>query len=224
MKTLITFGCIVMLTFSLSAQIDSKKQSGAIIPAVESPKDSADSQKVIPKKITPNDQLSGAKSPNIVGKLEFPRKEFSMFPKEEFANPGELYTKKLEKIEKTLLPEGYGETSGLKNDAYWGDYKTKSNKVTVLYRDYSAIDGDLLRVYVNGDIIQPRIYLTGNFSGFELTLKEGVNEIIFQAINTGASGPNTATYKIQDEFGSVITKKVWALEAGVKVSVDIVKE
>lgn len=224
MRLLITLGAVFLFVCNLSAQIDSRKQSGAIIPAVPSSKDSADSRKVIPKKIIPNDQFSGVTSPNVVGKLEFPKKEFSMFPQEEFANPGDLYAKRFEKIQKSVLPEGYGETSGLKKDAYWGDYTTQSDKITILYRDYSAIDGDLLRIYVNGDIVQPRIYLSSNFSGFELSLKEGLNTIIFQAINTGASGPNTATYKIKDEFGAIIASKVWALEAGVKVAVDIFKQ
>ncbi|TBN06599.1 hypothetical protein EYD45_01565 [Hyunsoonleella flava] len=224
MRFLVT--CILVFVFATSAeaQIDSRKKSGAIIPAIEAPKDSTDSKKIAPKKLDKNDQFSGVKSPKIVGKLELPKKEFSMFPQEEFGNPGELYTKKLDKIEKTLLPEGHGETAGLKKDAYWGDYKTTSKSIRVLYRDYSAIDGDLLRVYVNGDIIQPRAYLTQGFGGFKLDLKDGFNEVVFQAINTGSSGPNTAEYRIVDENDKRITSKVWALEAGIKVTVVIVKE
>ncbi len=219
------FTCFFIFAFcTVHAQIDSKKKSGKIIPAIEAPKDSTDSKKILPKKPEQNDQFSGVKSPTVIGKLELPKKEFSMFPQEEFGNPGELYTKKLDKIEKTLLPEGHGENAGLKEDAYWGDYKTTSKSIRVLYRDYSAIDGDLLRVYVNDDIIQPRVYLTQGFSGFKLDLKDGFNEIKFQAINTGASGPNTAEYKIVDENNKVISSKVWALAVGVKVTVVIVKE
>lgn len=224
MKFVITCFFVLILSATGNAQIDSKKKSGAIIPAIEAPKDSADSKKIAPEKLNKNDQFSGVTSPKVVGKLELPKKEFSMFPKEEFGNPGELYTKKLDKIEKTLLPEGHGENAGLKEDAYWGDYKTTSKSIRVLYRDYSAIDGDLLRVYVNDDIIQPRAYLTQGFSGFKLDLKDGFNEIKFQAINTGSSGPNTAEYRIVDENNKVISSKVWALAAGVKVTVVIVKE
>lgn len=224
MRFVITFIICVVFAATANAQIDSRKKSGTIIPAIEAPKDSTDSKKIAPEKIKPNDQLSGVKSPKIVGKLELPKKEFSMFPQEEFGNPGELHTKKLDKIEKTLLPEGHGENAGLKEDAYWGDYKTTSKFLRVLYRDYSAIDGDLLRVYVNGDVIEPRAYLTQGFSGFKLDLKDGLNEIVFQAINTGASGPNTAEYRILDENDKRISSKVWALAAGIKVTVVIVKE
>ncbi|GAL67152.1 hypothetical protein JCM19301_2317 [Jejuia pallidilutea] len=122
-----------------------------------------------------------------------------------------------------MLPEGHGENAGLKEDAYWGDYNTTSKSVRILYRDYSAIDGDLLRVYVNGDVIQPRVYLTQGFSGFKLDLKNGLNEIVFQAINTGSSGPNTAEYRIVDDNNKSISSKVWALATGVKVTVIVNK-
>lgn len=225
MRVLIT--CIIVFVFATSAhaQIDSKKKSGTIIPAVEAPKDSTDSKKIAPEKIKPNDQLSGVKSPKVIGKLELPKKEFSMFPQEEFGNPGELYTKKLDKLEKGLLPEGHGENAGLKEDAYWGDYKTTSKSVTVLVRDYSAIDGDLLTIMVNGDIIRSSIYLTQGYGGLKLDLVEGMNKIEFLAMNTGSSGPNTAEYKIiEDESKHVISRKVWALAAGVKVTFIVIKE
>lgn len=224
MRIIITCFLVFAFTAIGNAQIDSKKKSGAIIPAIEAPKDSTDSKKIAPEKPKQNDQFSGINSPNVVGKLELPKMEFSMFPQEEFGNPGELYTKKLDKIEKTLLPEGHGENYGLKEDAYWGDYRTTAKSIRIMYRDYSAIDGDLLRVYVNGDIIQPRAYLTQGFSGFKLDLKEGFNEIVFQALNTGASGPNTAEYRIVDENDNRISNKVWALATGVKVTVVIIKE
>lgn len=224
MKFLVTCFLILVFTATVSAQIDSRKKSGSIIPAIEAPKDSTDSKKILPKKPEQNNQFSGVKSPKVVGKLELPKKEFSMFPQEEFGNPGELYTKKLDKIEKTLLPEGHGLNAGLKKDAFWGDYKTTSKSLRVMYRDYSAIDGDLLRVYVNGNVLEPRAYLTQGFSGFKLDLNEGANEIVFQAINTGASGPNTAEYRIVDENGKRISSKVWALAAGIKVTVVIIKE
>ena len=222
LRFIITFSCL--LAFGANAQIDSKKKSGSIIPAIESPKDSADSKKNIPEKPKQNNQLGNMSQPQNLGKLELPKKEFSMFPQEEFANPGELYTKKLDKIEKTLLPEGYGENSGLKEDAFWGDYRTTSKTLTLLFRDYSAIDGDLLRVYVNGDILRSNIYLGGGFQSLKIDLKDGLNEIIFQAVNTGASGPNTAEYKIVDETNNVISSRVWALEAGIKVTAVILKE
>lgn len=57
-----------------------------------------------------------------------------------------------------------------------------------------------------------------------MKLEEGSNKIEFFAINTGSSGPNTAEYRIVDETGAVIASKVWALEAGVRVTVVVVKD
>lgn len=213
----------LFISLSVNAQIDRRNNSIAI-PAVKSPKDSIDSKVLLPAKPDKNDALSGFTMPKTLPELNLPKKEFSMFPTEEFANPGELYTKRLEKIEKTLLPEGHGENSGLKTDAYWGDYKTKSKYVNIQYRDHGMIDGDLLRVFVNGDIIKPRAYLNRSFDGFQLNLVEGFNTIEFYAINEGSAIPNTAQYRILDDTNSVITGKVWSLAAGVKVTVIIIKE
>lgn len=210
-------------TWTSNSQIDSRRKSISI-PAVKSPKDSLDSKAILPAKPKKNDPFNGMTIPKNLPELNFPKKEFSMFPQEEFANAGELYTKKLDKIEKGLLPEGHGDYAGLKEDAYWGDYKTTSKYINILYRDHSAIDGDLLRVLVNGDVIRSREYLGGSFSGFKLDLQKGFNKIEFYAINEGSSIPNTAQYKIVDDKDQVITGKIWALSAGVKVTVIIIKE
>lgn len=210
----------LFISLSVNAQLD-RRNSSIAIPAVISPKDS---KVLLPAKPDNNNAFSSFTIPETLPELNLPKKEFSMFPTEEFANPGELYTNRLEKIEKTLLPEGHGDNSGLKNDAYWGDYKTKSKYVNIQYRDYGMIDGDLLRVFVNGDIIKPRAYLNRSFDGFQLNLVEGFNTIEFYAINEGSAIPNTAQYKILDDTNSVITGKVWSLAAGVKVTVIIIKE
>ncbi len=224
MKFRFVFILVFLFTYVCNAQIDSKKQSGAIIPAVESPKDSADSQKVIPKKVIPNSQLDASKSPNVVGKLNLPKKEFSMFPQEEFANPGDLYSKRLNKIEEKVLPEGHGLYSGLKEDAFWGDYRTKSKYIDIYYRDHGLVDGDIIHLIIDDEIIKPNIYLNQNFIGFRYPLKEGINKIEVLAINEGAHIPNTAQYKIVDQWNYTITNRVWSLAEGVKTILYIVKE
>ncbi|MEW4924595.1 hypothetical protein [Algibacter sp. 2305UL17-15] len=224
MRFLITCFIVIVFAASGNAQIDSKKNSGIIIPAIEAPKDSLDNKKIVPEEPKENNQFDGVSAPKVVGRLEFPKKEFSMFPQEEFKNPGELYTKKLDKLEKELLPEGHGLNAGIKEDAYWGDYRTTSKSVTILVRDHSAIDGDLLRILVNDDIIQSNIYLTQNYKGLKLDLIDGINKIDFFAINTGSSGPNTAEYKIVDENVKLISRKVWALAKGVRVTFIVIKE
>ncbi|KJD32859.1 hypothetical protein PK35_07725 [Tamlana nanhaiensis] len=213
---------ILLFSLSVNAQIDSKQKSVAI-PAVESKKDSATTNVFSSTNPKSNPQFR-LNTPKVSPNLELPKKEFSMFPEEEFGNPGELYSDNLKRLNKEVLPEGHGEFSGLKEDAYWGDYKTKSEYVQVLYRDYGRVDGDVLRILVNDDIIKSAAYLGDGYSGFKLKLIDGFNKIDFYAVNEGEFKPNTAAYKILDQWGTIISKKVWALAQGVKVTIIVVKE
>ena len=50
------------------------------------------------------------------------------------------------------------------------------------------------------------------------------NEIEIEALNQGESGPNTAQFAVQDEFGNVIMSDIWNLATGAKASLIVVKE
>jgi hypothetical protein len=225
MKLYFSFFIFLFFTTAIFAQIDSRNKSTPF-PVIESVKDSIKAE--IPKPSTPieakQDPLSGLNAPRVSTDLSVPKKQISMFPEEEFGNPGELFTKNFDRQKEAVLPEYYGENAGLKEDAFWGEYHTKSLSVQIKYRDYSAVDGDLLRVYVNDDVIQSNVYLGRLYKGFSFKLQQGANKIEFFAINTGSSGPNTAEYRILDEDGTVISSKVWALEKGVRVTVVVVKD
>ncbi len=209
---------------SMNAQIDSRNKSISI-PAIESPKDSLDSKSILPSKpIESNNTFKGFSTPKTSPQFNFPKKEFSMTGGEVFGNPGELYQKRFDKIEEDLKPEENGENSGLKENAFWGDYRTKSDYIDISYRDFGLVDGDYLRVLVDDDIIRSNELLIANFTGFRLKLKEGINKIEFYAINEGSVLPNTAEYRIIDQWSYLITGKIWALAAKVKVTIIIVKE
>lgn len=109
-------------------------------------------------------------------------------------------------------------------DQYLGQHKTGSQFVKIQYRDHEHVDGDLIRVFVNEDIVQSRVYLTGEFKGFTLHLEEGFNRIEFQAINQGSSGPNTAELHIYDDNGMIISAKEWNLLTGYKASFIVIKD
>lgn len=217
--------CFVMLFFSIAvqAQIDSRKKSIAI-PAIEAEKDSTDASPLTPSKPIENNTTLGMNNPKVSPTLDMPKKEFSMFPKEEFGNPGELYSKNLKKIENEVKPEGHGLYAGLNEDANWGDYRTDSDFIEIYYRDWGAEDADVIGILIDGDFYKPRVLLTSGFQGFKLKLNKGVNKIQFLAINEGFSIPNTAEYKIIDDKRNLITGKIWPLSAGVKVTIRIIKE
>jgi hypothetical protein len=194
------------------------------IPAVESKKETNETQKTIPAQpLNNNTNFGSLNVPNLSTGVEAPKKEFSLFG-EAFGNPGELYQKQLKKQEDDLKPEGFGDNAGLKTDAYWGDYRTKSEYIDISYRDFGQVDGDLLNILVDDDILRSSELLMASFKGFRLRLKEGLNKIEFYAVNEGSLLPNTAEYRIVDQWKNVITGKIWALATGVKVTIIIVKE
>jgi len=110
------------------------------------------------------------------------------------------------------------------SDQFLGDVKTKGDFVNVLFRDHQFVDGDRIRVYVNGDIVQSNIILSGSFRGFDLALESGFNRIEFEALNQGSSGPNTAELHVYDDNGMIISAKEWNLTTGRRATIVVVKE
>ncbi|WP_235835861.1 hypothetical protein [Cognatitamlana onchidii] len=213
----------MLFSLTIAAQIDSKNRSFSI-PASEVPEAQPEVKPDLPEaKDNPN---LGLNFPKTATNLDFDKKEISMFPEEEFANPGELY---IDKINRSLdnirlSKEEVEKRNGSTTDQYLGDFKSSASKVNVVYRDHGHTDGDLIQVKVNDDIIYPRVYLTGGFKGFTLNLKPGFNKIDFVALNQGESGPNTAEFKVIDDQGTIITHNQWNLATGVKATVIVVKE
>ena len=105
-----------------------------------------------------------------------------------------------------------------------GDVNTAGSFIQIKYRDHEYVDGDLIRVYVNGDVVQSRVFLNSSFSGFTLSLQPGANRIEFEAINQGSSGPNTAELHIYSEKGFIISAKEWNLLTGYRASVLVIKD
>jgi len=109
-------------------------------------------------------------------------------------------------------------------DQYLGDFKTTAKSATFMYRDHEFVDGDMIRVYVNGDIVIPQARLEGSFRGFDVPLKSGFNKIDFEALNQGSSGPNTAQLNIYDEIGNLLASYEWNLLTGNKATAILVKQ
>ncbi len=109
-------------------------------------------------------------------------------------------------------------------DQYLGDFKTNGNFVEIYCRDYQYVDGDRVRVYVNGKVAHPGILLQASFTPVLVTLESGFNTVEFEALNQGTSGPNTASFKVIGEDGKMITSSEWNLLTGAKASMIVVKE
>ncbi|MCF4101541.1 hypothetical protein L1I30_07680 [Gillisia sp. M10.2A] len=108
-------------------------------------------------------------------------------------------------------------------DQYLGDYITTGKFVEIYCRDYQYVDGDRVRVYVNGKMIQTSIELQAHYKPVLVTLEDGFNTIEFEALNQGESGPNTAAMKVIGDQGELITSSQWNLLTGAKARIIVVK-
>jgi hypothetical protein len=193
MKRIYLLFIAILFVAQTQAQIDT--QESAITIEVEDNEDS-NTTIPIPKLDTPNPNagLSTTNENTVNGlsvtKREFDfntKKEFSMVYKSDLINPGTIFEKKWakEKKDEALKPQYMG-------NQHLGDFKSNGKFLTISCRDHQYPDGDMVRVYVNDDIVKPRIILTTTYTSFLLNLEPGINKIDFQALNQGDSGPNTA--------------------------------
>jgi len=136
----------------------------------------------------------------------------------QFANPNDRYVEKLNKKE-----TGENFTVFRKNQ-YLGDFKTKANSVTIMYRDFGEVDGDKIKVLVNDHVKVSEIYLDSSYKTLLLDLDKGFNRIDFEALNQGFSGPNTAQFAVYDDKGQLISSNQWNLATGFKATIILFKE
>lgn len=220
------FFLFTLLALTTSAQIDSDNKS-IIIPAEEVNDPKEDNELII----MPEEKNSAVpdeeeKNEIVLPKIEelpvAKRKDFSMTKENKFRNPAELYEKQLKNALK-LKNDDERKHNGSEVTQYLGQYSTKAKRVNIIYRDHQAADGDLIRVYVNGDIVQSRVLLETYSKGFFLSLTPGDNIIEFEALNQGTSGPNTAEFQILDDKGKPVVTNQWNLATGVRATLTVVK-
>ncbi len=224
MKLKFAYFIFFLVSLSVNAQIDSQKKS-TVIPAIESKKDSSESPLLLPLKTNEDKAFNGLSIPNNNSNINTPNKDFSMFG-ETFGNPGELYDKKVNQnlASTKLTPKEVEQINGSTTDQYFGDFKSNATFVNVVYRDFGEVDGDLIQVRLNDDVIVSSVFLTGGFKGLKLKLQTGLNKIDFVALNQGESGPNTAEFQVVDDMGNLISANRWNLATGVKATIIVVKE
>lgn len=222
MKFYISFLILFTVSLSAYAQFDNEN-NGFAIPAEETmdPKDDPELiYEPIPeeaKNLNQNKSIAPkAKKPIIK-----PKKEFSMIEENNFRNPAELFEKRLNKQLKFV--EDNQISNGSRVNIFLGKYKTSAKKLNILYRDYGSQDGDLIKIYINGEVIIEKQVLTNRFKGINFDFKQGEIRIEFEALNEGAAAPNTAELKIYDENKNIVTSKEWALKKGKKAIIVLSK-
>lgn len=206
---------VLFISCSIQAQLDGGKKF-SIKPAETIPLKSPEiipEEKPVPKKPEKKPEaitMTPEKEPNI-----------NMMKTNDFKNPGDQYIDKLnsqfKQKERGLRPE-------YSKNQYLGEVRMGGKKMKIVYRDHEFPDGDRIRVYINDQIVQYDVTLTGDYAGFDIDLVTGFNKIDFEALNMGDSGPNTAQFIVYDDKGKLVSSKEWYLTTGFRASIIVVKE
>jgi hypothetical protein len=227
MKQIYFFIILIAFVTNGYSQAEFSTKFKAIPPSNKNPKPE---KKVVPPPTTDFPVIippNVYKNPNVIKSPPNPvsdykignKSEISMIPKNNgFINPGDEIRDKLN--QKTDRQEGIA----YRRNQSLGTFKTISVSAKVMYRDAQFVDGDLIRVYLNGNVIVSQVYLESNFKGFEITLEKGFNKIDFEALNQGDSGPNTAQFQVYDDKEKLVSASEWNLGTGFKATIIIVKE
>lgn len=105
-----------------------------------------------------------------------------------------------------------------------GTISSTSKTVRVECRDYSYVDGDIIKIYINERPLDQNVVLKGGNYVVYLDLNEGYNRIDFQALNQGLSGPNTAELKLYDANDNLISSKEWNLLTGQTATLGVIRK
>lgn len=218
MKNIILIVAVLCFSTSIYAQIDRSRGTGTPIKGMGIPAVNSNSRS-IPK-------APSLSTPNKTGLLPAIKQPGS---DSEEKKPLNLTTDNglLDYKEENFKPKAFKDKEAkdaYKKDQYLGDFKTSGKFVEVYCRDHEFVDGDRVRIYVNGEEIYNNLVLGGGYSPILVKLKDGFNTIEFEALNQGMSGPNTAELKVFDDNGKPVTQNEWNLLTGAKASVIIIKE
>lgn len=217
---------LVLISFSATAQFEATKKKINI---------SAQPEKASKKKASSVSENKKTTAPVIKFESQYLNKsedkllkQFSNVPKigevttkpsYEIKNSSEIYT---EKVKEKLESEGLSQQI-VNSDIYLGEFIVFTEQLNVNCRDYGAIDGDNVRIWLNNEIVTKDIFLEGGFKSYDFLLKEGLNIIQIEALNTGDFFPNTGQFVFYDGNSKLVTNQNWGLNAGFKAVIKIVR-
>ena len=111
-----------------------------------------------------------------------------------------------------------------KIDQDLGSFRTSSQSVNIICRDYQYPDGDRGNIFVNDIPVVYNITLQESWQKFNIPLEVGINKVQILALNQGTSGPNTAAFKVFNDAGMLISSNEWNLATGAKATLIIAKD
>ena len=147
-----------------------------------------------------------------------PEEEKSIFEKEKFASPAKEYTDKMNKqVSDGKIYDYY------KKDYLLATYKCSTKIAKFALKDFGDPDGDVVRIWLNGEIVIDAITLESGYREIKLNLREGQNLLVIEALNEGSVSPNTAQFTIFNDKGETIGNNLSGLLTNVKATIIINK-
>lgn len=183
----------------------------------------------IPKSKTPitptapkQAEMPSPKAPNKKSFMDYDLEggNLSAEKKNGFVSRGAEYQSK---AEASIRPRGES------NEAYRGNIdfgiiRTKSPYIILNMRDFGAEDGDRVKITLNDNIILSNAVLNNGNQAVMITLFEGFNNILIEALNQGTSGPNTGDFSIYDNKEERLSGNEWNLATGFHAKFLVLKE
>ena len=209
--------CCVGLT-SLQAQID-RNTGGILIKAEEN-------------KEAENSSLRSKTSPSLSktnnGFTVLPKSESSI-SKDDSKKMVDMTPQKSKFIDQRYdIQPKWSEENFPVEEVFTGDrnlctIKTTSKYVEVFFRDYGNVDGDIIQVYLNKELVEGNITLSGGYKVMLIDIKPGISILDFKAVSMGLFAPNTAELKVIDSNGHVVMDRYWSLATGNKATIQLVR-
>ena len=217
MKAAYAFLFFILFPFKGFSQFELPKKTITIAP-VSNPKgaDSPTSSKSIsyPSIFDKKDKLG--ESVSLLKKK--PEEEKSIFEKEQFASPAKEYTDKMNKqITDGKIYDYY------KKDYLLATYKCSTTIAKFALKDFGEPDGDVVRIWLNDEIVINAITLENGYREIQLNLRNGQNLLVIEALNEGMVSPNTAQFSIFNDKGEIIGNNLSGLLTNVKATIIINK-
>jgi hypothetical protein len=217
MKVAYAFLFFILFSFKGFSQFELPKKTISIAP-VSNPKgaDSPTSSKSIsyPSIFDKKDKLG--ESVSLLKKKS--EEEKSIFEKEQFASPAKEYTDKMNKqVTDGKIYDYY------KKDYLLATYKCSTTIAKFTLKDFGEPDGDVVRIWLNDEIVINAITLENGYREIQLNLRNGQNLLVIEALNEGMVSPNTAQFSIFNDKGEMIGNNLSGLLTNVKATIIINK-
>jgi len=217
MKPAYAFLFLILFSFKGFSQFELPKKTITIAP-VSNPKgaDSPTSSKSIsyPSIFDKKDKLGE----NVSLLKKKPEEEKSIFEKEQFASPAKEYTDKMNKqVTDGKIYDYY------KKDYLLATYKCSTTIAKFALKDFGEPDGDVVRIWLNDEIVINAITLENGYREIQLNLRNGQNLLVIEALNEGMVSPNTAQFSIFNDKGEIIGNNLSGLLTNVKATIIINK-